>query len=219
MTSLPPRPVQVTAVHLPSRYNRGTVSALAGTVPGFLRHMPRARNVQADHSVCFTTGGSDAQYCVPTGTRLVMFGDSTMPYSYIALAFALAHGREHTHDWPNQSIVTSAALGATPECQTTKTGGHSTSLPTACCVQVLSIVTATVARRAAAARCRRTVTFPTAMSASRTSSLALVGSTCPHTERGGRVNQTRRAHRTAVRRVRRIILTQANSGACGFPSW
>ena len=114
--------------------------------------------------------------------------------------------------------LTSAALGATPECQT-KTGGHSTSLPTACCVQVLSIVTATVARRAAAARCRRTVTFPTAMSASRTSSLALVGSTCPHTERGGRVNQTRRAHRTAVRRVRRTILTQANSGACGFPSW
>ena len=57
-------------------------------------------------SVCFTTGGSDARrYCVPVGTRLVMFGDSTMRYSYLALAFALAHGREHTHDWPNRSIV------------------------------------------------------------------------------------------------------------------
>ena len=74
-------------------------------------HMPRPRNVQAEHSVCFTTGGSDAQYCVPAGTRLVMFGDSTMRYSYIALAFALAHGREHTHNWPNQSIVNERSFG------------------------------------------------------------------------------------------------------------
>lgn len=61
---------------------------------------------QAEHGVCFTTEGSDARrYCVPVGTRLVMFGDSTMRYSYLALVFALAHGREHTHDWPNRSIV------------------------------------------------------------------------------------------------------------------